>query len=42
MKAVGTFDAPIGYLIQIGNALAAGLVLYILSRLPKFRLRPAN
>jgi len=42
MRTVGTFDAPIGYFIQIGNGLAAGLVLYIISKLPKFRFRPAS
>jgi len=35
-------DVPAGYFIQVRNALSMGLLVYILSRLPRFRLRPSD
>jgi len=35
-------DVPAGYFVQVRNAFAVGLVIWFISRLPRFRLRPAE
>ncbi len=35
-------DTPVGYFTQIRNALLVGLLFYLASKLPRFRLRPAE